>query len=652
MLKELAVLLSIVMVIIACGCIGNSNKELSSEKATEVKLSNAVESSASPYSTDFDLRNMDGFNDNKISAEDIVAFIQKKYPKSPMLDEKDIGDCFISAGKTNDVNPAFLVATACLEGGFGTLGWAASHPECHNTMGYGIPSGSTQPDDFNCIDSWCAMIQRVASVIAHGNNYYAQGRYTVRQVREKYAASPNAESIASLMSELYLSSTNSKEAIQLQASNPSTPMGSATSTLALKKLQEIAVPWAGFGAEDMEFSPDSSKLAVGSGIAAYIWDLTNGVKLETLRNESDGTTMINSISFSPDSSKLALASQYYIASIWDVATGKELQQIRHTDPVREIVFSPDGSKVATRDDTIDVHIWDAATGELFHNLPARANYIDTSFNSIAFNPDGSKLATAGSDSLAHIWDVATGMELQKLVHGGPVFSVTFSPDGSKLATGGEDGAHIWDVATGKELQTLKHDGNVVALVFSPDSSQLATGGSNDYLAHIWDVATGEELHKLKHEGIVNFVAFSPDGNILATSGAGAHIWGVMNGVELQKFKGGLISFSPDGSKIATIGGNNTIEIWGDSNGNYGTPENNAITEEHIQASQASSESIKQNNSNSDTNTKTAYTQDGVNFISRARMEQNINLGSAKSGDYKEVQVSLDTVIVDVAPGEA
>ena len=163
----------------------------------------ALGSKTSPYSIDFDLRNMDGFNDNLISAGDIEAFVKEKYPGSPMLDESDIGNCFINAGQENNVNPAFLVATACLEGGFGTLGWAQSHPECHNTFGYGIPSGTTQPDDYNCMDSWCVMIERVASVIAHGNIYYTKGLYTVSQVRGKYAASPNSDSIAGLMNELY-----------------------------------------------------------------------------------------------------------------------------------------------------------------------------------------------------------------------------------------------------------------------------------------------------------------------------------------------------------------------------------------------------------------------------------------------------------------
>lgn len=161
-----------------------------------------------PYSVDFDLRNMVGFNDNVITADDIVAYIQDKYPDSPLLVEEGIGNCFISAGQSNDVNSAFLVATAELEGRFGTAGWAVNNLNCHNTMGYDISDYG--PGDWCCVDSWCAMIQRVASVIAVGSNYYEQGRFTVSQVREKYATNPNSEAIAQFMNELYVFSLNHK----------------------------------------------------------------------------------------------------------------------------------------------------------------------------------------------------------------------------------------------------------------------------------------------------------------------------------------------------------------------------------------------------------------------------------------------------------
>jgi hypothetical protein len=154
------------------------------------------------FSSHFDLRDMLGFSDDIISAEDIVAYIQQKIPSSPMLGEKNIGDIFINAGFGNNVNPAFLVATAYLEGRFGTQGWAESHPESHNTMGWGIPSGDTLPNSVNSANSWGDMINRVAYGIAHGAYYYKVNLFSVEQVRNKYATQPNTQSIVSTMNEL------------------------------------------------------------------------------------------------------------------------------------------------------------------------------------------------------------------------------------------------------------------------------------------------------------------------------------------------------------------------------------------------------------------------------------------------------------------
>jgi hypothetical protein len=55
-----------------------------------------------------------------------------------------------------------------------------------------------------------------------------------------------------------------------------------------------------------------------------------------------------------------------------------------------------------------------------------------------------------------------------------------------------------------------------------------------------------------------------------------------------------------------------------------------------------------------TETKTAYTRDGINFVSKERMDENIKYEYAKPGDYRELQVPLDTVVVgaSVVPGSA
>jgi hypothetical protein len=44
-------------------------------------------------------------------------------------------------------------------------------------------------------------------------------------------------------------------------------------------------------------------------------------------------------------------------------------------------------------------------------------------------------------------------------------------------------------------------------------------------------------------------------------------------------------------------------------------------------------------------TKIAYTRDGVHFISKERVEENIRYEYARQGEYREVSVPLDTVVV-------
>ena len=157
-----------------------------------------------PYCKDFDVRVLLGFEDQEtITAGDIEAYIEEWYPNSPMLAEANIGSVIINAGTDNQINPAFLVASAELEGRFGTAGWAFSYPEAHNTMGWGVPASDTPPDSVNSADSWGEMAERVADRIAHGAFYYAQDRYTVEEIRDIYSAADDAEIVARLMNQLY-----------------------------------------------------------------------------------------------------------------------------------------------------------------------------------------------------------------------------------------------------------------------------------------------------------------------------------------------------------------------------------------------------------------------------------------------------------------
>lgn len=157
-----------------------------------------------PYSSNFDVRNMRGF-ENSIEADEIDRYIReggknRNYLNNPMPTEAGIGQRFIDAGRTYNITPAFLVATAEWEGNFGTGGWAASHPNAHNTMGWGIYEGhmyedwgEDQPGPTNAFNSWEECIEFVARRIAASDgNFYGRELYTVGKIREMYVVGPKA----------------------------------------------------------------------------------------------------------------------------------------------------------------------------------------------------------------------------------------------------------------------------------------------------------------------------------------------------------------------------------------------------------------------------------------------------------------------------
>jgi WD40 repeat protein len=78
--------------------------------------------------------------------------------------------------------------------------------------------------------------------------------------------------------------------------------------------------------------------------------------------------------------------------------------MRHDDPVRAVAFSPDGARLATDSDDKTVRLSDMATGKELAQLRC-----GSSVTAVAFSPDGARLAvSSGSGGQVRLWEVATG----------------------------------------------------------------------------------------------------------------------------------------------------------------------------------------------------------------------------------------------------
>ena len=155
--------------------------------------------------------------------------------------------------------------------------------------------------------------------------------------------------------------------------------------------------------ESIAFSPDSQKLASGSGAVIKIWDVATGANLQTLLGHGSG---VLSVAFSPDGRNIASGSYDRTIRIWDVSTPDALQTMLDPGIVTSVAFSPDGKTLASTSHDKTIKIWNTATWVNSRILRGHTGHV----LSVAFSPDGRKLISVGSDRAVIIWQPAMGTQ--------------------------------------------------------------------------------------------------------------------------------------------------------------------------------------------------------------------------------------------------
>ncbi|MBI4660817.1 MAG: protein kinase, partial [Verrucomicrobia bacterium] len=249
---------------------------------------------------------------------------------------------------------------------------------------------------------------------------------------------------------------------------------------------------------------------------AVAWDAATGERMFALTNGA---------AFSPDGQRIVTVnpdpedSNFELAQVWDVATGKSISPPMKQQSYNSASFSPDGRAVALTSGVAGTRIWNALTGEPITPV------LKASFR-VLFSPDSRWIVSVGVGPAARVWDASTGepvtpplQQPNQLVH------AQFSPDNRYLLTSGSDGSvRLWEISTGRSVGVpLTHGHRIWRAAFSPDGRQIAAGG-DDGTMRIWNLAAvhgsalelTEAPESLLYPRWQHKAALSPDGRRAAT----------------------------------------------------------------------------------------------------------------------------------------
>lgn len=349
------------------------------------------------------------------------------------------------------------------------------------------------------------------------------------------------------------------------------------------------------------FSSDGKLVAVGNGDSVNLYDVATGQLMRVLTGYAYQTT--TSV-VSPDGRFIATGNSFSLrpedgvgvetggaVCLWDTLTGQEVERLPAKDfGVTALAYSDDGHLMLAG---LGVYasLWDLATDREIKRFTDESkgrdeNSLFSEINAVAISHDNNFILTgfgsikAGNSNYVIVWSVQTGKEVSRFPLTGELKTVAFSLDGRFIMTG--SGGHVFDdngelveqektvivrnVAEGKETKRLS--GN--RAIFSPDGKLILTSGDDDNSARIWDASSFKELRVLprQHQRDVEALSFSNDLRYVLTGDFSGivRLWESETGKLIKEFEthaGPVQSISLMGGNryLLTLGDDSVMRLW-------------------------------------------------------------------------------------------
>jgi len=320
------------------------------------------------------------------------------------------------------------------------------------------------------------------------------------------------------------------------------------------------------GADDTAiFSNDGRFILGGTDSGVKIWDAQTGDTVRILEGTQRG--WVRSVSVSPDGRLVASGERTGTVRLWDLSSGKAMPVCSVRKDIGPMVaFSPDGRLIASGGQPLSdfiipgssretIVLWDVSSGKLIQELGKHKRLV-----SLRFSPDGNYLLSCG-DTSVKIWHLRTGKEISNLggFKNSGVSVAAFSPTGETMLLGADNANNKLLIINSGEVrrryqepkgEPLYLDGQeppdtrVHCLVFDKNAKNVLVGGGDfidgSSFLHLMDFESGAIVRSFATtQGFCTIsAAFSTDGNRAFSIGGFHEIasWDVETGGEITRFR--------------------------------------------------------------------------------------------------------------------